>query len=81
MTMQIKGPVSTRPPIELAESERKWFSTERAAAYLDTTVKALLKHVERGNIAPDVFGGRGKTRGHRFSRETLDAFMQRGNAA
>jgi hypothetical protein len=81
MRAQIKGPVSTRVPIEIAESDRQWFSTERAAAYLDMSVKALLKHVERGNIAPEAFGQRGRARSHRFSRGTLDAFMRRGNAA
>jgi hypothetical protein len=78
---KIKGPVATRAPIEIADADRQWFSTERAAAYLDITVKALLKHVERRNIVPDVFGGRGRTQSHRFSRGTLDAFMRRGNAA
>lgn len=74
-------PTKAKEPVVINDADRQWFGTERAAAYLDSTVKAVLKQIERGNLVPDVWGGRGRTRGHRFSRETLDAFMRRSNAA
>jgi hypothetical protein len=41
---------------------------------LRTSVSALRTMVQRGRIRPDSPGKRGRFRGHRFSRETLDAF-------
>lgn len=56
-----------------------WYSTVEAAEYLRTSPRALLAHVARGNIRPDAFGSRGRFKSHRFSKETLDAFV-RGDA-
>lgn len=53
-----------------------WLDTKEAAAYLRTTPRALLRHVQRGNLKPDCFGRRGAFKSHRFSRATLDAFLQ-----
>lgn len=62
-------------------SDAAWLTTEQAARYLQTTVRALLAHVQRGNIKPDHFGGRGRLKSHRFSRETLDKFVRGDKAA
>lgn len=60
-----------------------WLTTEQAAAYIGggMTAKALLMHVSRGHIKPDHWGGRGRLKGHRFSRETLDRFVRGEKAA
>lgn len=57
---------------------QEWFTTDEAAAYIRLSANALLKHVAAGNIVPDVWGKRGRTRSHRFRRATLDAFMSGG---
>lgn len=60
-----------------------WYTTSEAAEYLRTTTRALLRHVQRGNLKPDSWGSRGAFKSHRFCRETLDAFARgdRGRAA
>lgn len=60
---------------------RDWYTTAQAAEYLATTVAALHMHVQRGNLKPDSRGGRGRFKGHRFSRATLDAFNRGDRAA
>lgn len=64
----------------VAERQR-WYTTAQAAAYLGTTPKALIRHVQRRNLVPDAWGGRGRLRSHRFLRETLDRFAAGGKAA
>ena len=54
------------------------YNTAEAADYLRTTVPALRTMVQRGQIRPDSPGKRGRFRGHRFSRATLDAFISEG---
>lgn len=61
--------------IEIAATT-PWLDTKEAAAYLRTTPRALLRHVQRGNLRPDCFGRRGAFKSHRFMRATLDAFLQ-----
>lgn len=61
--------------------EQVWFTIREAAEYLRTTPSALQSHVYRGTLKPDCHGCRGRTRGHRFSRATLDAFMRGEKAA
>lgn len=63
------------------DTKQIWLTTEEAAAYLKTSVAALLKHVARGHIAPDHRGGRGRLKSHRFSLETLDRFLRGEKAA
>ncbi len=60
---------------EKTEPEQEWFTTEEAAAFLRMTGNAIRKHVCSGRLRPDVFGKRGRTRSHRFSRATLRAFF------
>jgi hypothetical protein len=56
--------------------QQQWFTTAEAAVYLRTSVTALKKHVQRGTLRPDAFGLRGGFRGHRYARDTLDAFVR-----
>lgn len=58
-----------------------WYSTGEAAEYLRTTPRALLNHVARGNLVPDAYGRRGRFQSHRFSKDTLDAFVTGKRAA
>lgn len=59
--------------------EAKPLSKSEAAAYLGISEDALQQHVTRGNIEPVHRGSRGGgMRGHRFSREDLEAFVNRG---
>lgn len=58
----------------------KYLTTEQAANELGTTVRALLRHVQRGSLKPDLWGGRGAFKSHRFTRETLLAFATRKSA-
>jgi len=67
-------PLDAPAPSKFADQE--WFTTAQAAEYLETTAKALLWHVYRGNLVPDSWGSRGRMRSHRFSRRTLDAFLR-----
>lgn len=67
--------------VEQAPEPQQWFTTSQAAAYLQTTPKALLMRVARGRIRPDCFGQRGAGREHLFSRETLDNYGRRDKAA
>ena len=53
-----------------------WLTTEEAAEYLRITPAALRQAVWRGSIKPDCYGGRGRTRSHRFRRTTLDRFLE-----
>jgi hypothetical protein len=53
----------------------KAYNTQEAAEYLRMSPNALSHHIRAGNITPDVFGGRGRTRAHRFRKDTLDAFL------
>ena len=62
-------------------TDQQWFTIGEAAEYLRTTAKALQAHVERGKLVPDCPGRAGRTKGHRFSRQTLDAFMRGERAA
>lgn len=57
------------------------YRTEQAAALLQMSPKALRMHIARGNIKPDVWGGRGRTKSHLFLEDTLLAFLGRGRAA
>lgn len=68
---------------ELAEkiASKTWYTTAEAAAHLSMSPKALLMHVSRGHIVPDKRGGAGRTKSHRFHRDTLDAFGRDRNAA
>lgn len=69
-----------RPLVDCREI-RDWYTTSQAATYLSTTIAALHMHVQRGNLKPDSRGGRGRFKGHRFSKETLDAFHKGVSAA
>lgn len=60
---------------------QEWFTTGEAAEHMRMTRQALLTAVSRGKIKPDSFGGRGRTKEHRFHRSTLAAFLGRGNTA
>lgn len=62
-------------------TEQTWFTLREAAEYLRTTSRALQRHVDRGTLKPDCHGKRGRMQGHRFSRQTLDAFMRGEKAA
>jgi hypothetical protein len=62
-------------------TEQVWFTLPEAAEYLRTTRSALQHHVARGTLKPDCHGRRGRMQGHRFSRQTLDAFMRGERAA
>lgn len=53
-----------------------YLDTEQAAAYLGATVRSVQAAVERGSLVPDHRGQRGRLRSHRFSRKTLDTFLQ-----
>lgn len=55
-----------------------FLTTEQAATFLGTTARALLRHIQRGALKPDLWGGRGAFRSHRFTRETLVTFASRG---
>lgn len=52
------------------------FTTNQAATLLKTTVRALLLHIQRGNLKPDYWGGRGAFKSHRFTRQTLLTFAE-----
>jgi hypothetical protein len=54
------------------------YDTAEAAEYLRMSPNALRHHIRAGNIKPDVFGKRGRTASHRFTRATLDAFIDEG---
>lgn len=56
--------------------ETPWLTTPEAAEYCRMETDTLLKHVTRGNLVPDSWGGRGRTQGHRFKRATLDRFLE-----
>lgn len=56
---------------------REWYTTAEAAEYMRMTPKALRMAIARGSIRPDCFGGRGRTRSHRFHVQTLRAFLGR----
>ena len=65
-----------------ASNEQQWLTTAQAAVYLGmASTKALLHHVARGHIKPDHWGGKGRLKGHRWSRATLDAFVRGGGKA
>ncbi len=53
-----------------------YLDTKQAAAYLGTTPAALNAAIERGTLVPDHRGSRGRMKSHRFSRKTLDLFLQ-----
>jgi excisionase family DNA binding protein len=53
----------------------EWLTTDQAAEYLASTRRALLNAVSRGRLVPDAWGGRGRAKGHRFRRETLDRYI------
>jgi hypothetical protein len=59
----------------------EYLTTKAAAIRLGTTTRALLRHVQRGSLKPDIWGGRGAFREHRFTRETLLAFCNRRKSA
>ena len=56
--------------------ETPWLTTPEAAEYCRMEYDAFMKQIQRGNLAPDSWGGRGRTQGHRFRRETLDRFLE-----
>lgn len=56
--------------------ETPWLTTEEAAEYCLLSRDALIKHIARGRLIPDSWGCRGRTRSHRFLRETLDKFLK-----
>jgi hypothetical protein len=57
---------------------QEWYTTEEAAVYLRTTVKALNMRVLRGAIVPDCRGLRGRGKQHMFRKSTLDAHYSGG---
>jgi hypothetical protein len=69
---------AVREAMGVAAEREECFDTKGAAVYLKTTVAALHMQVQRGVLKPDARGGRGRFRGHRFSKATLDAFVSRG---
>jgi len=58
----------------MGHATREWFNTEQAAKYLSTSPNAIQKWVTQGLLVPDMPGGLGRARGHRFRRNTLDSF-------
>lgn len=63
---------------EKAEGDGGYMNTAQAAVYLNTTVRALHAAIFRGHLIPDHRGSSGSGfKGHRFTRETLDAFCGR----
>jgi hypothetical protein len=63
-------------PAPVVTAGPSWYDTKQAAAYLGISPAALLMQIHRGHIVPDHVGGRGRLRGHRFTRETLDRFLR-----
>lgn len=61
-------------PEEIPPSQ-KWLSIADAAVHTGKSVDALSKAVQRGRLVPDAPARKGLSRGHRFLRETLDAYM------
>lgn len=59
-----------------AQRPEGYLDTEQAAAYLGTTTRSVQAQVERGTLIPDCRGSRGRLKSHRFSRKTLDAFLE-----
>jgi hypothetical protein len=60
---------------ERAQSQ-EWFTTEEAAVYLRTTVKAIIMRVWRGSLVPDCRGQRGRSKKHMFRKATLDSYYR-----
>lgn len=58
--------------------ESPWLTVDEAAAYLRCTRFALIKRIERGQIAPDVWGSRGRGQRHLFNVESLDKYLKNG---
>jgi hypothetical protein len=53
-----------------------WLTTSEAADYCRMSETAIRKHIYNGTLVPDSWGGRGRTKTHRFKRETLDRFLE-----
>lgn len=81
LELPLERPKKRESAEAIPESDRQWYSTRRAAAYLDISVGALLMAVSRGRIQPDRRGNRGRSRQHSFSRQTLDAYHRDSKAA
>jgi hypothetical protein len=77
---QLREIVSTavREALGAQKPHEGYLDIDQAAAYLSTTASAVQAAVTRGTLVPDCRGSRGRTKGHRFTRRTLDAFMRIG---
>lgn len=65
--------------MEQPDNDTVYFmTTEQAAKFIGSTTRALLCHVQRGTLKPDIWGGRGAFKSHRFTRETILKFAHRG---
>lgn len=69
--------LKAREPPRQDRPAAKYLTTKDAAIEYGTTSRAILRHVQRGELKPDLWGGRGAGREHRFKRETLDVFYGR----
>ena len=67
---------AVREALQAQQPKEGYLDTEQAAAYLGCTVGALQAAVGRGTVVPDHRGQRGRLKSHRFSRKTLDLFLQ-----
>lgn len=65
------------PAVQVAANTNAspWLTAREAADYCRFSYDALIHHVSRGNLVPDSRARPG-FRGHRFRRETLDAFLR-----
>lgn len=62
----------------LIARQSPWYTLHQAAEYCQMSPAALQKAVERGRLAPDSPARRGRSKVHRFRRETLDRFLAEG---
>ena len=68
----VRDALAVQPPQPQRDG---YLDTAGAAEYLGTTKAALHMMVQRGTLKPDSRGGRGRFKGHRFARATLDAYI------
>ncbi len=59
-----------------AATSSPWLLLAEAAAYCKMSPDALQKAVERGRLKPDSRARPGRSKLHRFKKETLDRFLE-----
>lgn len=67
---------AVREALQSQQPTEGYLDTEQAAAYLGTTARAVQAAIDRGSLVPDHRGQRGRFKSHRFSKKTLDMFLQ-----